>query len=88
MNEPLDSFFEDFGSDVIVNGARVVRGIFDAAYGEAFGGMLGGAAPTLRVKTGAAVLRGNTVSVLGTAYAVTGVEPDGTGLDLLRLEKQ
>lgn len=83
------AFFTDFAIDLTVNGVPV-RGIFDNAYGSAFGGMIDGSGPMVRLPSSTAagiVKRGDPVVVESTAYTVTAVEPDGTGLTLLRLSE-
>lgn len=78
------AFFSDFAVDVTINGIPA-RGIFDDAYAEAFSGMVGGASPALILPSSVAVQRGQPVVVGGTGYTVTSIEPDGTGITLLRL---
>lgn len=78
------AFFSDFAIDLTVNGVPA-RGIFDNAYAEAFSGMVGGTSPALILQSSVAVQRGHVVVVDGTGYTVTSVEPDGTGITLLRL---
>lgn len=80
------AFFTDFAIDVTVNGVAT-RGIFDNAYGSAFGGMIDGSGPIVRVPSSVAATRGNPVIVNATSYVVTGVEPDGTGITTLRLDE-
>lgn len=80
------AFFTDFAVDVTINGVAV-RGVFDNPYGAAFGGMVDGGGPLLQVDSGVSVSRGNTVVIGAATYTVTGVEPDGTGITTLRLDK-
>jgi len=80
------AFFGDFAIDLTVNGVQT-RGIFDDAYAEAFAGMVGGTAPALILPSSVAVQRGHAVVVDGTGYTVTSIEPDGTGITLLRLSE-
>lgn len=89
MNLADPAFFTDFATDLTVNGVPV-RGIFDDAFGSAFGGMIDGSGPMVRLpsSTAAGIVKRNDAVVIGAAsYIVTGIEPDGTGLTLLRLEK-
>ena len=89
MNTVDPAFFSDFGIDLTVNGVPV-RGIFDNAFGSAFGGMIDGTGPMVRLPSSTAagiVKRGDAVVIGSTGYTVTTVEPDGTGLALLRLEE-
>ena len=80
------AYFADFGVDATLNGVTV-RGIFDDAYGESFGGMVAGSGPMFRLPSSVSVTSGNTLVHAATTYTVVGIEPDGTGLTLLRLEK-
>ena len=80
------TYFADFGVDVTLAGASV-RGIFDDAYGESFGGLVAGSGPMFRLPSSIAVTRGATL-VHGATYKVVSIEPDGTGMSVLRLEKQ
>lgn len=81
------AFFSDFAIDLTVNGVSV-RGIFDNAYGSAFGGMIDGSGPMVRLPSSVLAARGNPVVIASTQYVITSVEPDGTGLTVLRLEQQ
>ena len=64
-----------------------VEGIFDKEYGDALG--VAGNSPVLRIATTAApaVAVGSAVTISAVSYVVTAIEPDGTGMTLLRLEK-
>lgn len=86
FTENLDAFFADFGVDSTLNG-EPVRGLFDAAYGEAFDGLVAGRSPVFRLPSSVAVADGDALVVAGVGYEVIGIEPDGVGLTLLRLEK-
>ena len=81
------AFFSDFSIDLTVNGVAV-RGIFDNAFGRAFGGMIDGSGPMVRLPSSVLAARGNPVVIASTQYVITSVEPDGTGLTVLRLEQQ
>lgn len=85
MNFAEAAFFADFGADATLNGAPV-RGIFDNAYGESFG-LVASSSPVFRLPSSIAVATGQTLVIAATTYTVAGIEPDGTGLTLLRLEK-
>jgi len=84
--ESFAPFFADFGVDATLNSVPV-RGIFDAAYGEAFG-MISGTDPVFRLMSSVVVSNGATLVIGAETYIVIGIEPDGTGLSLLRLQKQ
>lgn len=81
------AFFTDFAIDLTVSGVAV-RGIFDNAFGSAFGGMIDGSGPMVRLPSSVLAARGNPVVIASTQYVITSVEPDGTGLTVLRLEQQ
>ena len=76
----------DFGSAATWNGATV-NGIFDRAYIDPLGNVEGYGpvfqCPAADVPT---VAHGDTLIVNSAVYVVRGVEPDGTGWVVLRLE--
>ena len=78
--------FKDFGANATVAGTAVT-GIFDAAYADEFS--VAGAGPVLRIASASvpAVAQGNAVAVNSANYTVVSVEPDGTGVTLLRLQE-
>ena len=82
--EDLTPFFADFAAVATKSGVAV-SGIFDKAYGESFG-LIAGNDPVFRTASSTGIVRGNTLVIGGVTYTVTHVEPDGTGLDLCRLE--
>jgi hypothetical protein len=86
MIEYFDAYMQDFGQSVTVGGVAV-RGIFDAAYADPLG--MAGNQPVLTVATEdlPAVAVGQAVTVNATAYTVTTVEPDGTGITTLQLRR-
>ena len=83
--EDNDPFLADFAVSATKNGSATVSGVFDKAYGEAYG-MIAGNDPVFRCPTASAVVRGNTLLIGGVTYTVTHVEGDGTGWDVCRLE--
>jgi hypothetical protein len=89
--EPIAAFFDtsDFAVAATLNGASVV-GIFDNAYFEPLGGDVQGAQPvfTLPTSLASSAAHGQALVIGSTTYKVRGVEPDGTGITMLRLEKQ
>lgn len=85
--EDTTPYFGDFGVLVTLNGAPV-HVIFDDAHAEAFGGMVTGTGPQAVAQASVNAARGQTLVHGAKTYTVTGVEPDGTGLVLLRLEEQ
>jgi hypothetical protein len=86
LAEDLDAFLVDFGVACTIGGAAAT-GIFDKQYVEAYG-MVAGNQPVLLVKDAAAasVVEGTAVVINAVTYSVAGMEPDGTGMTLLRLE--
>lgn len=92
--EDLSVFFstDDFAVAATHNGTTTVNGIFDKLYLETDAGIGGvqGNQPVFVCKAAdvSAVAHGDTLAISGTTYKVVGVEPDGTGLVLLRLEEQ
>lgn len=87
ITESLASFFTDFAATSATLGGTAVSGIFDNGYAEAFG--MDGSAPSLTLKSSAAAAaaHGTAVVVDGVNYTVQGIEPDGTGVTKLILEK-
>ena len=85
ITETLGDFLTDFAVTATRNGTSSVVGVFDKTYAEAFG-MIGGNDPVFRCLTSVGMARGNTLLIDGVTYTVTHIEPDGTGIDLCRLE--
>lgn len=90
--EDFTAYFADFGVNALVAGVAV-RGIFEQAYVSALDIASTGPALILATADAAAAQQDATqVSILdvpyvGPAYTVRGIEPDGTGLTVLRLRK-
>jgi len=87
MVEHFAAYFADHGTDATI-GAATGRGIFDAVYSEGFG-MVGGSQPVLRCASAdvTTVVEGTAITIGGVGYTARAVEPDGTGITLIRLEK-
>jgi hypothetical protein len=87
--EDLAPFFStaDFASAATWNGAPV-NGIFDRAYSEPLGNVAEAYGPVFQCAAAdvPTVAHGDALIVDGAVYTVRGVEPDGTGVVLLRLE--
>lgn len=68
-------------------GALSVHGRFRAAYAEAMG-FVGGSSPAFSGASSelASVNEGASVSIGGTSYTVSGIEPDGIAHTRLKLE--
>lgn len=87
--EDLGVFFstDEFADSVTYNGSTLI-GIFDNAYFETEG--IQGSQPVFTCPTASVpnALHGDELVRNGVTYRVVGVEPDGTSLTLLRLERQ
>jgi len=86
--ENLSIFFRDFGVQATLGPAHV-RGVFDNAFMDA-GSM--GAYGTQPIFTCASVdlsgvQVGQAATVQSIAYRIVGIEPDGTGVSVVRLER-
>lgn len=77
----------DFAVAATVGGVAV-PGIFDAAYAAALG-YAAGTSPQLLVASASvpSVAVGDAVVTGGASYTVAAIEPDGTGMTLLRLQE-
>lgn len=87
FTEDLTPYFADWGVSATI-GAATVTGIFDSVYQQALG-LVAGSSPQLVIRSADAgsVANGSAVTVAGTSYTVTAIEPDGTGLTILRLQE-
>jgi hypothetical protein len=93
FTEDLTVFFNpaDFAVAALYNGAITVNGIFYAEYVEALGAnVVAGTGPVFQCAAAdlPAIAQGDTLVIGATTYKVVGIEPDGTGLLLLKLERQ
>ena len=72
-----------------LSGGVAVNGIFGNEYGEEVAGLAGGFFPVFQFRNADApgVVVGDSITINGTAYAVAGVEPDGTGWTALILRR-
>jgi hypothetical protein len=88
--DDLDTFLADFGVDVLWD-AVTYKGIFHNEYEAAllFAGEIESRKPFVEVKESdfSAVTQADTVEIDSTTYHVMAVEPDGTGMLILRLSK-
>lgn len=86
--EDLSAFFsvEELAVAATLDGVAVT-GIFDNAYTEVFG--MASRAPmfTLPSASAASATQSSALVVDGVAYRVTAVQPDGTGMSVLMLER-
>jgi hypothetical protein len=89
--EDLSLFFNeaDFAVAATLQGVAV-SGILDEEYVEPLGNLVEGRAPvfTCRGADAPSVAHGQTLVVGARTFKVRGVEPDGTGVVMLRLEEQ
>lgn len=86
--EDHSAYLADFGVTATIGGASV-RGIFDEASADSFGGLLEGGKPTFICRSAdvEAVVRGAELTVNSTAYIVAAApRSDGTGMTVLSLE--
>lgn len=88
MVEHLAGFFADFGVTATLPSTAVVRGIFDASYQDVLGVSNDGPAFTVGTADVASLDHGDTITIGASAYTVRAIEPDGTGMTVLRLERQ
>ena len=85
FTENLPAFLSDFG--VATVGGNSVKAIFDNGFGEIYG--MDGAKPSLQCASSdvTTAVRGTAVVVKGVSYTIANIEPDGTGMSRLVLEK-
>lgn len=87
--EDLAPFFDTVGgfAQTATVGGSSFPVIFDKAYVSALGGMVESTGPACVAKTAdvASVVQGTSITIAAVVYAVTGVEPDGTGTTVLHL---
>lgn len=88
FDEDLGAFLraEDHGTECSIKG-RTLYAIFDAQYQEQLGVSGSGPALTCATEDVADVPRGEVVTVGADSYRVVAVEPDGTGITVLRLQR-
>lgn len=89
FTEDLSPFFDTAGfAQTVTIGDDSVRAIFDNGYADAFDALaLRGPRLTLPTAAAPAATAGTAVVVAGTAYRVASVQPDGTGVTTLLLER-
>lgn len=84
LNTEIKALFSDFSVDAVVGGVSC-KGIFDEAYAETFG-IVAGNKPSLLILSTVTATEGTAVVIGARSFTVTGVEPDGSGFNRLRLE--
>lgn len=87
-----ETLLADFGVDVVADGSTI-KGIFEHEHDSEFAGgtvsfSIQSAMVHCRSTDVSTVGQGETVTVDGNSYAVTDVQPDGTGMTVLHLEAQ
>jgi hypothetical protein len=92
FTEDLSVFFrtEDFGTAAVYSGSgATINGIFDTEYEEPMG-RVQAYKPIFVCRTSdvPTASHGQTLVIGAVTYKIRGVEPDGTGITMLRLEKQ
>jgi hypothetical protein len=89
FTEPLTEFFRtaDFAVAATVNGVLAVNGILDEDYVDPLGISASAPAFTCAVESWPSPLPGNTLAIGARTWTVLTVEPDGTGIQVLRLRK-
>lgn len=89
LAEPLDVFFNvaEHAVSATLDGV-VVAGIFDNEYADAFGMATRQPRFTLKSSDAAAATQASVLVVEGVTYRVRSIEPDGTGVTTLALERQ
>lgn len=89
FTEDLSAFFsvEEMGTAATLDGLPVV-GIFDRAYREPFDGVAS-TSPRFVLPTASciAISQESRLVVAGEVFGVRNIEPDGTGVTELRLER-
>lgn len=90
VTEDIAAYMTMFGQSVVVNGAEI-NAIFDDGFREALsepGAESSMPRLTCRTSDVASAAHGQAVTVGASSFEVVGVEPDGTGVTVLMLERQ
>lgn len=87
MVEDLSVFFSDFATTATLDGAAVDV-IFDNGYADPFGVATKQPQAMLQSTIAAAATQASVLVVAGVTYRVRSIEPDGTGVTTLTLERQ
>jgi hypothetical protein len=85
--EDLSVFFADFNTTATLDGAAVDV-IFDNAYADPLGVATRQPQAMLTTASAAAATQASVLVVGGVTYRVRSMEPDGTGVTTLTLERQ
>jgi hypothetical protein len=88
--DDLPVMFQDFGTTVTTSSSAKFTAIFDAEYvgvGELAEVESSGPVLTCQSTDVADLGHGETLTVDGVGYVIRAIQPDGTGVTLLRLER-
>lgn len=87
MIDSVSEFFDtkDFAVPAVIHG-RAINVIFDAQYVDVLGTESASPAATCASKDVADVQHDDQIEINGVTYRVTGIQPDGTGVTVLRLQ--
>ena len=87
FTEDFDPFLTDFGVTATLADGSTITGIFDAASVDVLTAASVG--PQLIIKTASVgtLAYGSTLTISGVTYAVRQLDPDGTGMTTLILER-
>jgi hypothetical protein len=86
MIETLDVFLAEFSVAVTLPGDVVVRGLFDNGFVNALGVATGERTLTMKSSDIEGLAHAQAVVVDGVSYKVAQIEPDGTGISVVRLQ--
>lgn len=78
---------QDFAQPVTRGGGRQFNAIFDAQYQEGLGIAGSGPALTCATEDVRDMRRDEQVTIEAGKFRVVGIEPDGTGITVLRLQR-
>lgn len=86
------TFLNDFGVDVVLSD-KTIKGIFDSPHNPlSVGGEMQFSVQetyiTVETSDVSDIAYGSTLTISDDSYVVTDVQPDGTGMSVLMLEKQ
>lgn len=89
--EDLSAFFSsvEFSVPCTLPGGAVVQVVFDEQHQDALGGVFEASGPTALGQTAdlSALQHGSALQISARAWRVAGIQPDGTGLTRLILER-
>jgi hypothetical protein len=86
FSESFAGYFEDFGESVSI-GTSTALGIVDAGVDEFNRVLASAVVVTAVVADFPAIAAGQAATIRGVTYTVRAVEPDGTGMMLVKVSK-